>query len=315
MRARLLSLLALLISIPAAASITGVVINTDGQPIAGAKVSIYAPETSEAHRVRLVSKSPDRTPLASKQTDSKGAFAFDSPKDQPVIDVRVEAIGFAPEAMRLLADDDAGAIALTPAPMQRGTITAAGKPVAGATVVWIANANDFLTTTDAAGHYNVPDPSKWASRMMVIHPDYAPLDQMSGFRTTPKIDQTLNPGVTIKGRAVGENGQTPAAKATVIVDDLPSATTADDGTFTIAHAPKDWQELQVRSGSLAGVRVRAGDAAVSIRLAKLGKVTGTVRDAKTQLPLPNTEVGLGPAMLFGRVRGFGNGEAFPATEK
>ena len=51
MRKHLLLFLALLISIPAAASITGVVINSDGQPIAGAKVSLYAPETIEAHRL------------------------------------------------------------------------------------------------------------------------------------------------------------------------------------------------------------------------------------------------------------------------
>ena len=318
MRMRLLPLplLAFLISIPATASITGVVINTDGQPIAGAKVSIYAPETIEAHRVRLLSKSPERTPLASRQTDSKGAFTFDSPKDQSVVDLRVDVTGFAPEAVRLLADDEAGAIALTTAAMQRGTITAAGKPVAGATVIWMGNATDFLATTDAEGHYSVPDPSKWAGRLIVFHPDYAPMDQMSGARATPKIDQSLNPGVTIKGRVVAEIGQTPAAKATVFIDDLPLATTADDGTFTIAHAPKDWQELQTRGGAFAGVRARTNDGAINVRLVKAGRITGTVRDAKTQLPLANAEVRLGPALPFGRIRGFGNAAAgvAPATE-
>ena len=103
MRKHLLPLLSLLIVIPAAASISGVVITTDGQPIAGAKISIYAPETIEAHRVRLFSKSANRTPLSSKQTDSKGTFVFDSPKDQSVVDVQVEATGFAPESVRLLA--------------------------------------------------------------------------------------------------------------------------------------------------------------------------------------------------------------------
>ncbi|HEX9493855.1 MAG TPA: carboxypeptidase-like regulatory domain-containing protein [Thermoanaerobaculia bacterium] len=96
MRARLLSILTFLISLPLTASITGIVINTDGQPIAGAKVSIYAPETVAARRLRLFSKTVERTALATRQTDSKGNFSFDSPKDQPLVDLRVEASGFAP---------------------------------------------------------------------------------------------------------------------------------------------------------------------------------------------------------------------------
>src|ERR1700737_2311826 len=119
MRARLLSALIPFIALPLAASITGVVINIDGQPIAGARVSIYAPETIGARRLRLFSKTPERAALATKQTDSKGTFSFDSPKDQSLVDLRVEATGFAPDSNRLLADDEAGAIALTPAPNQR----------------------------------------------------------------------------------------------------------------------------------------------------------------------------------------------------
>src|SRR5204863_8343093 len=110
-----------------------------------------------------------------------------------------------------------------------------------------------------------------------------------------------------KGRVVAETGQTPAAKAAISVDDWPVATTADDGSFTIPHAARDWQDIQTREGSLGSMRARAGEAAVNLRLAKLGKITGTVRDAKTQLPLAGAEVRIGPANLFGRVRGFGGG--------
>ncbi|PYQ49013.1 MAG: hypothetical protein DMF59_14535 [Acidobacteria bacterium] len=166
MRARHLSAITLLMALPLTASVTGVVINTDGQPISGAKVSIFAPETIAARRTRLFSKTPERTAIATRPTDSKGSFSFDSPKDQPIVDLRVEASGFAPDGLRLLADDDAGAIALTTAPMQRGTITSTGKPVAGATVIWFGNATDFLGVTDTEGHYSVPDPSKWANRLI-----------------------------------------------------------------------------------------------------------------------------------------------------
>ncbi|HEX9493856.1 MAG TPA: hypothetical protein VGA33_11380, partial [Thermoanaerobaculia bacterium] len=129
--------------------------------------------------------------------------------------------------------------------MQRGTITANGKPAAGATVVWLGSATESIATTDADGHYAVADPAKWANRVIIIHPDYAVVDEVTGLlRTPPKLNHDLNAGVTIKGRVVGENGQTAVAKAPLLVDDLPLATTADDGTFTIEHAPKNWQEVE-----------------------------------------------------------------------
>jgi hypothetical protein len=316
MRVRLLFLLAIFITLPLAASITGVVINTDGQPIASAKVSIYAPETVAARRTRFLSKTPERTALATTATDSKGTFSFDSPKEQPVVDLRVEANGFAPDSVRLLANDEAGALALTAAAMKQGTITANGKPVAGATVAWLGNVTGTLAVTDAAGHYSVPDPSKWANHVIVVHPDYALLDNLNGpFRSAPKVDQTLTAGIAIKGRVVAENGQTPVAKAPISVDDWQLSTTADDGSFTIPHAARDWQEVQTREGSLGSMRARAGEAAVTLRLARLGKIAGSVRDAKTQLPLAGAEVRLGPANLFGRTRGFGAGAgAQPAIE-
>src|SRR5216683_5078782 len=305
MRVRLFFTLALCITVPLAASITGVVINTDGQPLAGAKVSVFAPETVGARRTRLFSKTPARPALATKPTDSKGTFSFDSPKDQSVVDIGFEASGYAPDSVRLLADDEAGAIALTSAPMQRETISANGKPVAAATVVWFSNATEFLATTDAEGHYSVPDPSKWANRVVIIHPDYAVVDIFNGpFRAGPKIDQALTSGVTVKGKVVAENGQTPVAKTVVTVDEWPLAITTDDGSFTIAHAPRDWQAVETRSGNLSSVRARANDNALTLRLTRVAKVTGNVRDAKTQLPLANAEVRLG-ATAFGRMGGFG----------
>ena len=112
------------------AAVTGVAINIDGKPVSGAKVSLFAPELIAATGPRLMSADPQRKPLATMTTDSGGKFTFDVPKDQPVVDVRIDAPGYAPAGVRLLADDDAGAMLLTQAPTVRGTITAGGKPVA-----------------------------------------------------------------------------------------------------------------------------------------------------------------------------------------
>src|ERR1700682_2295100 len=136
MRIRLLCLAPTLLTASTVfASISGTVINSDGQPIAGAKVSMFVPETIDARRARLMSKTPERAPLVAKQTDGKGTFTFDSP-NEAVVDLRIEAAVFGPDALRVVADEDIGAIALVTAPMQKGTMTANGKPLAGATLVW-----------------------------------------------------------------------------------------------------------------------------------------------------------------------------------
>ena len=93
----LVLLLTFLTTVPAFASITGTIINSDGHPVAGAKVSIYPTVTLDARRALLMSKTPERTPLVTKQTDSNGSFTFDSPKET-VVDLRIDAAGFAPDA-------------------------------------------------------------------------------------------------------------------------------------------------------------------------------------------------------------------------
>ena len=83
MRARsslLLSLVtAFLTAFPALAAITGTVINGDGAPVAGAKVSLFSPETPEARRLRILSKTPDRVPLVFATTGTNGSFSIDTP--------------------------------------------------------------------------------------------------------------------------------------------------------------------------------------------------------------------------------------------
>jgi len=278
------------------AAVTGVAINIDGKPVTGAKVSLFAPELIAPTGPRMMSDDPQRKPLATVNTDSGGKFVFDVPKDQTVVDIRIDAPGYAPSAVRLLADEDAGAIMLSQAATVRGTITANGKPVPNATVVILGGA-EYITKTDAEGHYSAPDPSKWAFRALVIHPDFAiGEEQLSG--TKKGLDFSLTAGVPVTGRVVAEDGQTPVANAELFLDGWPAGKSGADGTFTIAHARKEWETVEARVGNRTAQRARTAKAA-TLKLAKGGTVSGSVRDIKSQLPVAGARVAAAPSGRFG----------------
>jgi|GEM_PF-270085 len=299
---RLLCVSFVLVSLgaPLRAAVIGTVINIDGKPITGAKVSLFAPELIAAQGPRLLSAEPQRKALATSTTDSGGKFTFDVPKDQTVVDVRVEAAGYAPDGVRLAADDDTGVLLLTQAPQVRGTITAGGKPVANATVV-ILGGGEYTTKTDADGHYTAPDPSKWAFRVIVLHPDFAMVEEQIGPNAAKKgPDFSMNAGVAVSGKVVADDGQTAVADALILLDGWPVAKSAADGSFSIAHAPKDWETVEARKETRVGQRAHGTKTATSIL--KLGKgaiVSGNVRDVKSQLPVAGTRVSLGPTGRFG----------------
>jgi protocatechuate 3,4-dioxygenase beta subunit len=299
---RLLSVSFVVLSLaaPLRAAVIGTVINIDGKAITGAKVSLFAPEPISAQGPRLLSAEPQRKALAAGTTDSGGKFNLDVPKDQVVVDVRVEAAGYAPSGGRYAADDDAGAILLTQASSVLGTITAGGKPVANATVALYGDGGELMTKTDAEGHYSAPDPSKWALRAIVLHPDYAIVDELIGPNGAKKgPDFSMNAGVAVKGRVVSEDGQTPAADAQIFADGWPAVKSAADGSFTIAHAKKEWKNVQARSGSRVAQRARNAGTSPTLKLAKGGTVSGSVRDVKSQLPVAGVRVALAPSGAFG----------------
>lgn len=300
---------ALSLATTASAAVTGYVVNGDGQPIAGAKVSLLAPETIDARRTRLVSTTPERTALATVESGSTGKFSLEAPKDAPaVVALRVEARGFAPSIQAIERDDDTGAIALSTASDKRGTINAAGKPVAKAIVVWSAGSDEVLATTDEQGHYTVPDPQRWATHLTILHPDFAPVDAtftpFEGGR--PQVDRVLVPGVALNGRVVAEDGKTPVAKAEVSLGELRLATSGDDGSFSIEHAPAAWETVTARTATLLGSRARSAGTPVTIRLARGAIVSGMVRNAKTQAAVAGAEVRLVRPVVMGRSEAFGS---------
>ena len=287
------------LAVPLHAAVTGTVINIDGKAVTGAKVSLFAPELMAALGSRLQSADPQRTPLATVTTDSGGKFTLDVPKEQVVVDVRVEATGYAPASGRYAADDEAGAILLIQAAPVRGTITANGKPVPNATVAIYGTA-EYVTKTDADGHYTAPDVSKWALRFIVLHPDYAVVDELLGPNGTKKgPDFSMTAGVAVTGRVVAEDGQTPAGDAQLLIDGWPAGKSAADGTFTIAHAKKEWVHVEARLGYRVAQRARTAAGAPTLKLAKAGSVSGSVRDVKSQLPVAGAHVAIAPSGAFG----------------
>ena len=285
--------------VPLHAAVTGTVINIDGKAVTGAKVSLFAPELIAAQGPRLQSADPQRTPLATTTTDSGGKFTLDVPKEQTVVDIRVDAAGYGSSGGRYAADDDAGAILLAQAPPVRGTITASGKPVANATVA-IYGSGELIMKTDADGHYTAPDPSKWANRVIVLHPDFAVIDEFIGPNATRKgPDFSTTSGVTITGRVVADDGQTPVADAQLLLDGWPAGKSAADGTFTIAHAKKEWDTIEARSGNSVALRARKATGSPTLKLARGGTVSGNVRVVASQLPVAGARVAIAPSGGFG----------------
>lgn len=288
------------LSFPLLAAITGSVMTADGAPVAGARVSIYTAELPEARRVRLLSQSPARVPVESTQTDAKGAFSLPSPKDT-VVELRVDAAGHEPQARRVERDEDAGAVALTKRETRKGVITGGGKPVPNATVLISYGGTDSIARTDEEGRYEAPD-VKRARGITVIHPDHAIDAEIFANSGTPasELNRALVAGAKVTGRVVAADGQTPVANATVFLDQWPLATTGEDGTFTIPHAPAKWSVLTARKDALIGQRTSdsAGKSAVTVKMEKAAVISGRVTDSKTKLPIAGAMVSLNPARRF-----------------
>lgn len=289
--ALLLLLLVTFFATPALAAINGTVMTSDGAPVAGAKVTVLAIEAPEARRMRLLSASPEPVPLLTATTDARGNWSLESPKEA-VVDLRVTAAGFDPLQRRIERDEEVGAIALVKSETKSGTIRAAGKPVAGATVVLIYGNAEYVAKTDEQGKYQAPDPKR-ARSITVIHPAYAIEEEtFLSNASASALSRTLSAGTTLTGRVVGSDGTTPAAKATILVDNWPLGISGDDGSFTIRNVPAKWQQVVAQSGSLSAMRVQSNANSVTLKLANAATFTGRVTDAKTRLPVAGAAISL-----------------------
>jgi len=262
---KLAILLAFAASTNLSAAITGTVIDPDAKPIAGAAIRAYAAENSSVMRARLLAGKIEREPIASAQSAENGMFSLDV-KGAVAVDVVVDVPSRARNAIAAIDGDDLGAIILNSPAARKLRVTSGGKPVANAIVV----SGIDVSRTDAAGE--VPAPAN--ATAYVVHPDYA-IGRHAGTNT---LEVKLVRGVAVRGRVVNAAG--PVAHASVLINGWPLAESGDDGTFTIAHAPDNWQSIAAVRGNDAGTAARPKTGALEIRIAPGAIFAGSVREAR-----------------------------------
>ncbi len=284
-----------LFALPSLAAITGSVMTPDGKPVAGARVSTFAPESSEARRTRLLSEHPEAVPLASTQTDAKGAFSLESPK-VPVVDLGVSLRGYEPASRTIERDEDSIAIVTPKVETRTGSVTAGGKPVVGASVILMYGGAEHFAKTNGEGRYDAPNPKR-LSRITIVHPDFPIVDDfffgLSETAMRGKLNQTLTKGTPLTGRVLASDGKTAVAGAAILLNAWPLATSGEDGAFTIERAPAKWELLVARKDTQLAHRAFAKNASLTLKLEKGALFTGRVLDAKSKLPVPGTTVRLG----------------------
>lgn len=255
-------LFALTYSATVHAAITGRVVDSDANPIAGASIRAYAAEGSAAMLARIVSGKVERELVASSQSAQNGSFSIDVNRS-PAVDITVET----PEYRWTVATvdgDDLGAIVLGLHPAHTLQITSDGKPVPGAIVLVGPN----IWRSDSTGGVTA-----FRGPYSVVYPGYAIANSSGSSATGVKLTR----GVTVRGRVVNAAG--PVAGAIVSVNGWPLTETAGDGTFAIAHAPEDWKSITAVRGNEIGESARPAAGSVEIRLGTGAAFTGTIRDS------------------------------------
>src|SRR5262245_22287766 len=249
----------------ASAAITGSVLDEDGKPLSGATVHAFAAEPSRPYRLRLIHHDFNRQPLASAKTGADGSFRI-NPK-AAAVDLVFEMPGREMPTIGTVDGEELGAL-VVPRIKSRFTVMADGKPVPNAVVVY---SRVVALKTDAQGQ--IPD--VWAaSGKLVEHPDYAPVG-VSGYET----EAQLNKGVLLRGRVVNANGG--VGHAMIFADWLAIGETAEDGSFSIEHAPAEMLNRVTAVGEREiGIVSRTGNAPLDIRLGPALVASGRALDMK-----------------------------------
>ncbi len=283
-----LAAISILTATSALASIHGLVMTSDGKPLANASVVAYAIETSDQRSSRLVSATPERPVVASAKTSSKGEFDVD-PKKLPVVELVVTAPSLGIQKKFAVEGDDAGVFMLRTSSVRTAQVRADGKAVAGAIVSF---SSGYETKTDANGAFTVPETAAPA-RMVVIAEGYALATRIVPDAKHGNLDVALSAGVAIEGTAVMEDRKSPVPKAVIDIDGFPLGATDNEGHFSIAHADPFWREIRAHKEDRLGALTRpTGATPLRVVTRPASVIEGTLRDAAMKTPLANVLVNL-----------------------
>jgi protocatechuate 3,4-dioxygenase beta subunit len=275
MRPLTITLALLLVAPLLHAAITGSIVDANGNPVAGATVRAYTVETRPDVLRQMVSGKTELQPLASAKTSDSGDFRLDK-VGQPTVDVVAELAGHE-TVTRFTADGEDVTLMMRDAKPRRIKVTAAGKPVANAIVMY---GRPLFTKTGDDGTVDLPTLSM-TPHLTVYHPDYAPFDStLQRTDTEVKLDR----GTKLTGSVVGTDGK-PAANLDVVTGGWPLGKSGDDGSFTIAHAPSAWRDLHAETKTDVAIATRATGSSYTLHLRRGTTAAGVVRDAKTHMPV------------------------------
>ncbi|MGZ7032122.1 MAG: carboxypeptidase-like regulatory domain-containing protein, partial [Thermoanaerobaculia bacterium] len=281
---RVFGVVLLAAALPAAAAITGFVVDSSGAPIATARVDAYR-AVPQYFAMMLIRKSAELHPIASAKTDAKGTFALDL-AGHGVADIQVSADGYAPADVFAAYDDNVGTITLSSATNVEGKAVANGKPVADAAVIaYPAEGMPTITKTNAQGGFRLPDPKPWAQYVIVAHPDFAWVAHPPA-----NLNFVLEAGRDVKGKVLDAKGA-PVAGADVNVDNISFAKTGEDGSFIVKHVPARSNVITARTTTGAS-SMRLPSGAPTLKLRPVAHVKGVVRDSSKQ-PLAGLAVMIG----------------------
>lgn len=284
MRLRLAVAAFLFTAVTLRADVRGNAVTPEGKPVTGARVELFAAGLPEDGLQRLLAGKED-PPVATAETDAKGNFKLPVGKAGAYM-LYLTAAGYAPVGIDTDGLEDLGGLLMRPAVMKSGRVTAGGKPVAGAALLF-AGMGRYRTTSAEDGTFSVPDPAVWQSGVMVYHRDYALLRAGIDSGASSLLELRLDPGITLRGRVVAPDGQT-GATAELSVDGVAAGESGEDGAFVLTHVPKAWRQLTATAGELAA---RAGPSGpMTLQLAKAITFRGSVVDPKTRLPVQQAVV-------------------------
>ncbi|HEY3172555.1 MAG TPA: carboxypeptidase regulatory-like domain-containing protein, partial [Thermoanaerobaculia bacterium] len=304
---RIAALLPVLLFAPAAgaATVSGRVLDSGGNPIRGARVVWEAYRTDEevlVDETRGVSPAP----LGETKTDDAGRFQVKL--DKPGVEVAIRVLPGALAGALLSGPYDSSEdveiddLELPAAENVSGRVSdEAGKPVSGAKMRVgsgsLFEEDDVVryaeATTGTDGAFSIANAPGKSGSLSVRAPGYAPSSQFSMRRSgAEKI--TLKAGGTVSGTVLDPAGK-PAEGAIVLSGSLAAKTDAS-GTYRLVGVPPGTRTVEVLGkGDLAArndaVRVKTGATVeVSLRVARSASVVGSVIDEKTRRPLPGVRV-------------------------